>query len=29
VKLRPPRLRRAGELCGLGLAAALAWRVLG
>jgi competence protein ComEC len=28
VKLRQPRLRRAGELCGTGLALAVAWRVL-
>ncbi|MBA3717285.1 MAG: ComEC/Rec2 family competence protein, partial [Actinobacteria bacterium] len=29
MKLRRPRLRRAGELCGAGLALGLAWRLLG
>jgi competence protein ComEC len=29
VKLRRPRLRRAGELCGAGLVVAIAWRLLG
>jgi competence protein ComEC len=29
LKLRRPRLRRAGELCGAGLALGIAWRLLG
>ena len=29
VRMRRPRLRRAGELCGAGLALGLAWRLLG
>jgi competence protein ComEC len=29
VKLRRPRLRRAGELCGAGFVLAIAWRLLG